>query len=130
MPSKTTYVGAGGSNTSYDSSTFDTLSDLRSGDVPVERDLEAELFNKRSLRDMVTNMEKELGISPGKKAKKARRHAEILAPGRESDGEKLSQILNDDLKYRIIMWKDTWTVHGDYRVFLVYEEQLEDQKVK
>ena len=107
---------------------FSDLSDLSSRDVPPERDLEAELFNRRSIKDMVTNMEKELGLSPGKKAKEVRRHVDILAPGREEDGQKLSRILNDDKTYRIIMWKDTWTVHGDFRVFLIYEEFVDDKK--
>lgn len=109
---------------------FSDLSDLSSSDVPPERDLEAELFNRRSVKDMVTSFEKELGLAPGKKAKAIKRHAEILAPGREEDATKLNSILNDDGKYRIVMWKDTWTVHGDYRVFLIYEESIDDKKAK
>lgn len=109
--------------------TFDGLSDLRSGELPPERDLESELFNKRSIRDLVTNVERELGLNPNnKKAKNVKRHCKILAPGRDDDAELMDKILNDDGKYRIMMWKDTWTVHGDYRIFLIYEEQLEDKK--
>ncbi|RTL07619.1 hypothetical protein EKK58_00160 [Candidatus Dependentiae bacterium] len=110
--------------------TFDGLSDLRADELPPERDLESELFNKRSIRDLVTNMERELGLTPGKKGKKVKRHSRIIAPGRDEDAEVLNGILNDDSKYRILMWKDTWTVHGDYRIFLIYEEQLEDKKTK
>lgn len=110
--------------------TFDGISDLRPGDLPPERDLEAELFNKRSVRDLVTNVERELGLNPGKKNKNVKRHVRIVAPGRDDDAEVLGNILNDDAKYRILMWKDTWTVHGDYRIFLIYEEQLEDKKTK
>lgn len=110
---------------------FSDLSDLHSSDVPPERDLEAELFNRRTVKDMMTSFERELGLAPAKKTKAAiRRHSEILAPGREEDGAKLNTILNDDAKYRIIMWKDTWTVHGDYRVFLIYEEAIDDKKAK
>lgn len=109
---------------------FIELSELRSSDVPAERDLEAELFNKRSVKDMVTSFEKELGLAPGKKAKTVRRHSEILAPAREEDNARLTTILNEDSKYRIVMWKDTWTVHGDYRVFIIYEEFIEDKKAK
>lgn len=111
--------------------TFDGISDLRSSDIPPERDLESELFNKKSIRDLVTNVERELGLNPGaKKAKNVKRHCRIIAPGRDDDAEILNRILNDDTKYRILMWKDTWTVHGDYRLFLIYEEQLEDKKSK
>lgn len=110
--------------------TFDGLSDLTTGDLPPERNLEAELFNKRSVRDLITNVERELGLNPGKKSKKVKRHACTLAPNREDDGAKLNKIINDDATYRILMWKDTWTVHGDYRVFLIYEEQLEEKKTK
>lgn len=107
-----------------------TLSEIRDSDIPEPRDLESELFNKKSIREMVTNFEKELGLAPGKKGKTVRRHAEILSPAKEEDGEKLSSILNDDGKYRIVMWKDTWTVHGEFRVFLVYEENIDVKKGK
>ena len=111
--------------------TFDGMSDLSPSDLPPERDLESELFNKRSIRDLVTNIERELGLNPGgKKGKNVKRHNRIIAPGRDEDAEILTQILNDDAKYRILLWKDTWTVHGDYRIFLIYEEQLEDKKIK
>lgn len=110
---------------------FSDLSEMRRGDLQEPRDLESELFNKKSIRDMVVSFEAELGINPGKKNKKSiKRHAEVLAPGKDDDAIKLSSILNEDEKYRVLMWKDTWTVHGDYRVFLVYEEQLEEKKDK
>lgn len=110
--------------------TFDGLSDLRSGDLPPERDLESELFNKRSIRDLVTNVERELGLAPGKKSKQVKRHCRIVAPNKDDDAEILNTIINDDAKYKILMWKDTWTVHGDYRIFLIYEELVEDKKTK
>lgn len=108
---------------------FADLSDLRGSDVPEARDLESELFNRRPIKEMVASIEKELGLNPGKKQKKnIKRHAEVLAPSREEDGAKLHKILNEDEKYRVAMWKDTWTVHGDYRVFVIYEEFIDDKK--
>lgn len=109
----------------------DGLSDIHNSEIPEPRDLEAELFNKRTIKDLVTNLEQELGLSPGKKNSVIKkRHAVVLAPSREEDGAKLSLILNDDKTYNIVMWKDTWTVHGDYRVFLIYEEFLDDKGKK
>lgn len=104
------------------------LSDIHASSIQEPRDLESELFNRKTIKEMVTNFEKELGINPGKKTKNSKKHAEVLSPSKDSDSEKLSNILNDDAKYRIVMWKDTWTAHGDYRVFLIYEETLEDKK--
>lgn len=111
-------------------SLYSGISDLHDSDIPEPRDLEAELFNKKSIREMVTNFERELGLNPGKKGKNTKRHALILSPAKEDDSEKLAVILNDDAKYRIMMWKDTWTVHGDYRIFLIYEEIIDEKKRK
>jgi disulfide oxidoreductase YuzD len=108
---------------------YGEISDLTTGDIPPERDLAAELFNKRSIKDVVANIEKELGLNPqAKKAKNVKRHNVIVSPSRDQDAELLDKILNNDDIYRIIMWKDTWTVHGDYRIFLIYEEQLDKKK--
>lgn len=116
-------------NDSTDLAFKSTLSDLAGVDAGEARDLEAELFNRRSIKDMVTNLEKELGINPAdRKKSKVIRHAEILAPGKDEDNEKLAMIINDDNTYKIIMWKDTWTMHGDYRVFVIYEEFLDEKK--
>lgn len=117
--------------TDYGPFNGDTVSDLKSSDVREARDLEAELFNRTTIKDMVTNFERELGINTrSSKKKNMKRVAELLAPGRDQDAEKLNAILNEDEKYRVVMWKDTWTAHGDYRVFLIYEEILEDKKAK
>lgn len=78
---------------------------------------------------MVSSLEKELGLNPSsKKNKNIKRCAKLLSPAKDDDSETLTNILNDDARYRIVMWKDTWTVHGEYRVFLIYEEVLEDKK--
>lgn len=107
----------------------DSLSDIESSSIEPTRDLEKELFGKRQIKDLLTNFEQELGIAPGnKKAKKIVRKAEILSPSKDEDAEKLNQILNEDAKYNIVMWKDTWTVHGDYRIFIIYEEAIDDKK--
>ena len=35
----------------------------------------------------------------------------------------MNELLNDKDKFEIILWKDTWTVHGDFKVFVIYAEK-------
>ena len=107
------------------------LSELGNGEFKEPRDLEAELFNRRTVKDLVTNLEKELGLNPsGNKKAAVKRHAVILSPNKDEDQQQLETILNDDAKFRIVMWKDSWTVHGDFKLFLIYEEFLDTKKGK
>jgi len=107
----------------------DELSEIQASSIREPRDLEAELFNKRTVKDLVTSFERELGLIPAnKKGKNIKRHACTLSPSKDQDSDTLDMLLNDDAKYRVVMWKDTWTVHGEFRVFVIYEELLDDKK--
>ena len=95
-----------------------------------ERDLEQELFGRKGLRDKVDALETELGIKPRQqKILKSRRKNQTFVPSKDEDKELLDQLMNDE-KFRIIVWKDTWTVQGDYKVFVIYEEYIADEDSK
>ena len=50
----------------------------------------------------------------------------ILNPDQQKDQDMLNELMNND-KYTIIQWKDTWTMQGSYRVFIIYGAK-EDNK--
>jgi hypothetical protein len=52
----------------------------------------------------------------------------ILDPEKQKDQDMLNELMNNK-KYLIVLWKDTWTQQGSYRVFIVYgakEETIEN----
>ena len=102
---------------------FSDVSEISRGDIQEPRDLDAELFNKKSIQELLVNFEGELGLKTGRRNKtKSKRHIEVFNPEKDEDKERLTAILNEDDRFRILSWDKTWTAHGNYRVALIYEE--------
>jgi hypothetical protein len=51
----------------------------------------------------------------------------ILDPEQQRDQDMLNELMNNK-KYLIIMWKDTWTTQGSFRVFIIYGSKKEEEK--
>jgi hypothetical protein len=102
---------------------------IKRGKVKTEEDLRKELFQKLDTKEYIDNFEKQFG-GPGPSVEKPTKvlHKNVLLyPVNENDKELLNSLLNDS-KYTIQYFKDNWTAKGDYRVFVIYTEKVEDDK--
>lgn len=105
-----------------------SISDLSSQvHVVTERDLAAELFKGAKVQTTIDRLEAELGITKSKAATKIERKTAILYPEDSEDAAFLSKLLNDE-KYKIIVWNTNWSVRGDLKIFVIFEEILEKSK--
>jgi hypothetical protein len=108
----------------------DTVSDLKISKIKKDRDLENELFGKKGIQEKIDALEESLGFGKGEKIKSRnlKFHHKLLNPSHDEDEQLLNELLNDKYRFNIIMWKDTWTVHGEYKVFVIYSEDLDVKK--
>jgi hypothetical protein len=53
----------------------------------------------------------------------------ILDPEQQRDQDMLNELMNNK-KYIIALWKDTWTVQGSFRVFIIYGTKKEAEEKK
>lgn len=96
---------------------------------PQEKDLEQQLFGKKGVKEFIDQFERETGIVPKKPDKQTVKYNNrVFSPTNEEDRKLLNELLNDRDRFGITMWKDSWTVHGDYRVFVLYYEILDGVK--
>lgn len=108
----------------------ETLSDLSNNAYPEPvRDLETELFGKKGLKEKLDALESTLGYGKENTTPKIKFHNKIFCPNSEDDRKLLNELLNDP-RFSVVKWEDTWTAHGDYRVFIIYSENLEVKKAK
>lgn len=104
------------------------VSDLPSRAFPEPvGDLEAKLFGKKTIMETINQFEQEIGLSPAKK-RLTRIKSCVIAPSNAEDNQLFEEILNNRERYSIIGSDKTWTVHGDYRLFLIYEEVIDKKK--
>ena len=106
------------------------LSDLATSDFKEpSRDLENELFGKKGLKAGLDALEHELGYATKAPVSKTKVYNKIFTPAAEDDQALLNELLNDP-KFQIVKWVDSWTAHGDYRVFVIYTENIDLRKNK
>jgi len=100
--------------------------------APTDRDLEQELFGKKGVKEAIDAYENELGFGKNQRDKKVNRRVynRIFSPDDDDERKLLDELLNDQERFQIIMMKDTWTVHGNYKVFVIYSENLDAKKDK
>lgn len=107
-------------------------SHLSNSEVPEPRDIEAELFpSKRGPKEVIDEYEREvLGVKPKERPVNEKIYNKVFNLGDEHDEKLVNELLNDKKRFRIIMWKDTWTVHGHYMVFCIYAENVDERPKK
>jgi len=104
-------------------------------------DLMASGGRKRNVRSEITNkgFDPEVVIDAFEEAKGIKRRAKttdmadyvfkniVLDPEKQMDQDMLNELMNNK-KYMIALWKDTWTQHGNFRVFVVYGTKKEKEE--
>lgn len=111
-------------NTEEDLSTFvATAPDLKRGNP---RKIEDELYKKGWQEKAVDEFERRLGFgAPAKVATpNVQRKSKTFQMEFDKDKTLFEELLNNP-KYKIIMMDKTWTVKGDYRIFTIYEDNLD-----
>lgn len=90
-----------------------------------ERELSEELFNTHKPKAIIDNFEQTVGLKPKTKKKKnvAYKNRQFNLEV-DKDRDLLNTLMNSP-KYRIVYFKDTWTALGLYRMFVIYEENLD-----
>lgn len=106
-------------------------------------DLFSSTTKKRNIRSEITNkgFDPEAVIDAFEQAKGIKRRTAandmssyefkniILDPEKQMDQDMLNELMNSK-KYIIALWKDTWTMHGSFRVFIVYGTKKEKEEAK
>ena len=96
---------------------------------------------KRNVRSEITNQgfDPEVVIDAFEQAKGIKRRPKatemtdyvfkniVLDPEKQMDQDLLNELMNNK-KYMIALWKDTWTQHGNFRVFVVYGTKKEKEE--
>ena len=92
-----------------------------------KRQLEDELFKKNWQKTVVDTFEKNLGL-PDKTTTQTKKNVLIKNKTFQLEFDKDQILLNELMnspRYHIILWKDTWTMDGNYRIFAIYEDNLD-----
>lgn len=106
------------------------LSDMPSNPKKAERNLEAELFGDKQVAQMLDEYEKSIGFKEQEKPKQNVKWRNIvLCPEDANDRATLNDLMNDKEKYTIIKWSEAWTARSQYKVFIIFTENL-DVEVK
>ena len=108
-----------------------TLSDIAL-DPKSDDDLSKEIFKTFKQEDIIDAYEKSMGIKQRTYDIPKTRYKHImLSPGTsEDDSELLDQLKNDPELFQIIGEKSTWTVRGEYKIFIEYLENLDVKKAR
>lgn len=93
------------------------------------RDLSSEISgNFRTQEEVVDIIEKQAGIKPAStRAVPTVSKSKLLEPHLPADARQLELLLNSP-KHKITYWKDNWSKTGVYQVFVIYTEQVEEEK--
>jgi hypothetical protein len=91
------------------------------------REIEQELFNKNWAKEAIDNFEDRVGIprapEPEVKPNIQFKHRTFQMEYTK-DQELFNELLNSP-KYKILSMKETWTMSGDYRMFIIYSDNLD-----
>ena len=108
---------------------FDFGSSAADLGITRSRNIRSEVNNKSfDPEEVISAFEAAKGIAPRQRTKFSNYLFKniVLDPEQEKDREMLDTLLNDP-RYIIQMYKDNWTVHGTYRLFLIYGNLKEEK---
>jgi hypothetical protein len=113
--------------------TFSNVGIPDKGTNKKERNLSEELHKKNWQTQTIDNFEKALGVTPVQKKNKLKYKTRVFSPDYEKDAALMNELMNHP-KYAVVYWKDTWTVEGLYKAFVIYSENLDyiepEQKIE
>jgi len=89
-----------------------------------DRDLAAELYKKNWQSNSIDSFEKSNGIVPRTEKPNLRYKNRVFTPGYDEDSKLLNDLMNNP-KFSIIYSKDNWTVDGQYKMFVIYAENMD-----
>ena len=111
----------------------DKKSDLRLTNKTAEKtdeDLRKSIFNVMDPQKVIDNFERTHGPKVKKtKVSQTIKKSRLFRPAQEKDKALFEQLMNNP-KYTITYYKDTWTAMGEYMVFVIYTEMLDEEAKK
>lgn len=104
------------------------VSELKASKPINERDLQAELLRKFDPTTVIDAFEEAHGTRKPKHKEVQYEFKNImLEPAKLKDQEMLNKLMNDP-KFMIKLYKDSFSVRGDYKVFIIYGEAIDETK--
>ncbi len=93
------------------------------------RSLVDELYKKNWQKTTIDNFEKSMGYGP----KPASPESDVIFDNKlfEMEYDKDKKIFNELMnnpEYKIIFMKDSWTVDGKFRIFVIYSKKIKDKE--
>lgn len=94
----------------------------------VEEEIGGSLSSTSKAIDLI---EQQAGISTPAHARGAavKYKTKVLSVTEQKDAKELEILLNSP-KYSIVQYKDTWTALGEYKVFIIFTEQLDEKEIE
>lgn len=99
---------------------FQSAAGFKAERPATEDEIRAQVFGDRSIGAKIASIEQSLGVTP--KAKKYKYMNALLSMNNKEDSDLLNLLLNDREKYNVVGVEKTWTVEGDFRMFVIYTE--------
>ena len=95
-----------------------------------EEEIEKSLFKTFNPEQLVDAYEKSMGLEkPSAEQPKLRYKHIMLSPGvDDEDSQLLDTLMNDPELYQIVNRTQTWTVRGEFKIFIEYTENLDVKK--
>lgn len=99
-----------------------TFTGVEVNHAPEKRSIPQELGAKNWQQEKVDQFEKLMGISAAKKkAENLVYKTKTFNTEFDKDNKELTELFNSP-KYAIVYWNHTWTVSGDFKIFVVYSD--------
>lgn len=97
-----------------------------------EEEVRKQLFHGQDPEKMVDAYEEQLGIrAPEAPMPKMKVSNIMLSPGTdEDDAALLNQLYNDVELYQILEKSPYWTPRGEYKIFVIYSENLDVKELR
>lgn len=97
-----------------------------------EEEIRKSLFNGSDPEKLVDAYEEQLGIKvPSTPTPKIKVNNVMLSPGVDDDDSVLlNQLYNDPELYQILEKSNYWTPRGEYKIFVIYTENLDVKEAR
>lgn len=109
----------------------DSLSDLPF-EPRTEEEIRSQLFHGSDPEKLVDAYEEQLGIKTASApTPRFKMNNVMLSPGADDDDSVLlNQLYNDQELYQIVEKSNYWTPRGEYKIFVIYSENLDVKEAR